>query len=76
MSVVKLMLSLLSVLNKLLRLFADWKMRRQIRRSYHNEQITKQQQQKRRASKARLDVRRAAANRSDDRLQDDGYRRD
>ena len=76
MGVIKLIWSLLSVANKLLRMFQNWNIRKQVRRSYHNEQIAKQLEKSRRAMQARRAVRRRADQQPDKRLQDDGYRRD
>ncbi len=76
MRMIKLIWSLISVANKLLRMFQNWNIRKQARRSYHNEQIAKQLEKSRRATKARRDVRRRADEHPDKRMQDDGYRRD
>ena len=76
MGMIKLIWSLLSVANKLLRVFQNWNIRKQVRRSYHNEQLAKQLQKSRRAIEARRDVHRRAIEQPGNRLQDDGYRRD
>ena len=76
MGMINLIWSLLSVANKLLRMFQNWNIRRQVRRSYHNEQLAKQLQKSRRAIAARRAVRRTFDEQSDKRMQDDGYRRD
>ncbi len=73
---IKLIWSLLSVTNKLLRMFQNWNIRKQARRSYHNEQVAKQLEKSRRANKARRDARRRSAEQPDKWMQDDGYRRD
>lgn len=76
MGMIKLIWSLLSAANKLLRMFQNWNIRKQVRRSYHNEQIAIQLDKSRRANKARRDVRRRTDEQPDKRMQDDGFRRD
>lgn len=76
MGALRLVWAVLALVNKLLTMFGKWSQRRQIRKEFQNEQVIKQMQDTRRASKVRRDVRRAGAERPDQRLQDDGYRRD
>ncbi len=76
MNMARLIFIVLSLVNRLLGLFQNWHIQRQARKVYHNEQIAIQTENTRRANKARRDVRNAAGNRPDQRLQDDGFRRD
>jgi hypothetical protein len=76
MKIFRLIWLLLSVASRLLRVFQNWNIRRQLWRSYHNEQVAKQSKKSRQANEARRDVRRRFDQHPDQRLQDDGYRRD
>ncbi len=73
---IKLLWLVLSLANKMLALFGSWRLRRQYRKEFQNEQIVKQMENTRRAQKVRRAVRRSGAERPDRRLQDDGFRRD
>ncbi len=76
MNMARLIFIVLSLVNRLFGLFQNWRIQRQARKDYHNEQIAIQTENTRRANKARRDVRNAARDRPDQRLQDDGFRRD
>ena len=73
MATVKLILNLLALVNRLVTRFISAMQRRRIWMEYHNAQIASQMEKLRRAIRARRAVRNSD---NDDRLQDDGYRRD
>ncbi len=70
-----LILNLLALVNRLVTRFIDVVQRRRIWMEYHNAQIASQMEKLRRAIRVRRNIRDRHSN-NDDRLQNDGYRRD
>ncbi len=76
MTVLRLVMSLIALANKLAGAIRDTVLRKRIWKEYRNEQIAKETEKVRRARKARIARRSTDRGNPDRRLQNDGFRRD
>ncbi len=76
MSILKIVLALVALVNRLTGVISDRVLRRRIWKEYHHEQLAKRSAKLLKANKARRARRNADRTEPDSRLQDDGFRRD